>query len=299
MDNQNNKTDNNSIIQLYKTRSVVAFYACVVDLFLSVISIMYDLVWYTKAGNEFETFHYYTVDSNCFNALVACMIIPFAIEGVKKKRFAYPRWLAILHYSSTFCITITMVFATFIISWYDFELAFGSINSVFLHLICPCLLLTTFFLSECGYKYTKKETLISMIPFLAYTILYVVNVAILKRWEDIYHFTTYLPWPISLVLMLIFAGIVGFVLLNCYNKYSERRKKKLTESWSDDISSEQINNEIYDLGSLNSSAVDPSMISMNLDILKKIAERFDLDLEELSKSYSKGAIEAIKDRKEE
>ena len=71
----------------------MAFYACIVDLILSVLGILYDVVWYTKAGNEFETFHYYTVDSNCFNAIVACMIIPFAIEGIKKSVSLIPAGL--------------------------------------------------------------------------------------------------------------------------------------------------------------------------------------------------------------
>ena len=132
----------------------------------------YSITWHTKAGSEFEAFHYYTTDSNCYNALVACMIIPFAVEGIRKRRFSYPRWLAVLHFSSTFCITIIMIFACCIISWYDFELAFGSLCDIFLHLICPSMLLISFFLSECGYQYTKKEALISTIPFLAYGALY-------------------------------------------------------------------------------------------------------------------------------
>ena len=247
----------------------MAFYACIVDLILSVLGILYDVVWYTKAGNEFETFHYYTVDSNCLNAIVACMIIPFAIEGIKKSRFAYPRWLAVLHYSSTFCITITMVFVILVISWIDFDLAFGSLSSIFLHLICPSLLIITFLLSEGVYRFTKKETLISMIPFVAYTIMYVVNVAILKRWDDIYRFTSYLPWPICVILMLIFATIVSFVLLYCYNKHFEGRKKKQIESWTDDITPQQINEEVYDLGRMNGTSVDPAMISMNLDLMKR------------------------------
>ncbi len=245
---------------------------------------------------EFETFHYYTNDSNCYNAIVACMIIPFAIEGIKKKRFAYPRWLAVLHFSSTFCITITMVFAVCVISWYDFELAFGTLSSLFLHVICPSLLILSFFLSECGYRFKKKEALLSMIPFLAYAFLYVLNVAILKRWKDIYQLTSLLPWPVSLVLMMIFAAAVGFVLLYFYNRFSESRRKMLTASWSDDLTSEQIDSEIYEFGKLNGKASDPAMITMNLDVQETVSEYFGRDLCELSELYSKGAIDGNKEK---
>ena len=108
MEQTNNETNSNSLLHLYKWRSIVAFIACLADLVLSVSVIFYSIAWHTKAGSEFNAFHYYTTDSNCYNALVACMMIPFAVEGIRKRRFSYPRWLAVLHFSSTFCITITM-----------------------------------------------------------------------------------------------------------------------------------------------------------------------------------------------
>lgn len=233
---------------------------------LSVSGIFYSIAWHTKAGSEFNAFHYYMTDSNCYNALVACMMIPFAVEGIRKRRFSYPRWLAVLHFSSTFCITITMVFACCIISWYDFELAFGSLCNIFLHLICPSLLLISFFLSECGYQYTKKEALLSTIPFLAYSALYLINVILLKRWEDIYQLTSMLPWPLSLILMMIFAAFISFALLYFYNRFGVNRKKKLTRSWPSELTAEQLNEELFNYGKLNGKAVDSTKVSLNLDI---------------------------------
>ena len=296
MKKTNEKSSSNSITQFYKTRSTAAFYACLADLLLAVYGITHDIIVFTKRGDVFKALHYYTVDSNCFNAFVACMILPFAIEGIRKNRFVYPRWLSVFHYSSTFCVTITMMFATFIISLFDYELAFGSLSSIFLHVVCPCMMLISFFLSECGYQYTKKESFIIMIPFLAYAIIYIVNVVFLKRWDDFYCFTELLPWPVSLAGMLIFGTLIGYILLNGYNKYSERRKKKMIESWPDDTSSQQIEDAVYDLGRLNGTSVNPAMVSMNLDLLKRVSDRFGLDLDRLSEIYNKGAIEAFKDK---
>ena len=263
---------------------------------LSVAGIFYSITWHTKAGSEFEAFHYYTTDSNCYNALVACMIIPFAVEGIRKRRFSYPRWLAVLHSSSTFCISIIMIFACCIISWYDFELAFGSLCNIFLHLICPSMLLISFFLSECGYQYTKKEALISTIPFLAYGALYLINVVILKRWNDIYQLTSMLPWPVSLVLMMIFAGFISFALLYFYNRFGDNRKKKLTQSWPSELSTEQLKEELFNYGKLNGKVADSTMVSLNLDIQEKLCEKYNCDLNEAAKKYSEGTVEGCREK---
>ena len=36
--------------------------------------------------------------------------IPFAINGLRKKRFVYPRWLFLLHYTGTLCTPMTFVY---------------------------------------------------------------------------------------------------------------------------------------------------------------------------------------------
>ena len=296
MSNSKNKSDGSAVIRMYRWRSVVACIACFTDLFLSVTAVLHSVVMYTKEETEFVAFHYYTNDSNCYNAIIACMIIPFAIEGIRKKRFAYPRWLSVLHLSGTICVTITMVFAVCVISWYDTHLAFGTLGNFFLHIICPSCLILAFFLQECGYQFTKKETLLAIIPFLAYAVLYLVNVVILKRWRDIYHLTSFLPWYVSLVLMLVFAALMGFLLLYFYNRFGRKREKKITDAWTEDLTAEQISDEIHGLGRMNGKATDPAMVSMNLDIQDIISDHFGLDLEELSEQYSKGAVEGIREK---
>ena len=68
---------------------------------------------------------YFTTNSNILAAVSALMILPFAIEGIRKKRFSCPRWAAMLHYAGTICTTLTMIFAVCFISWNDPTFAFG------------------------------------------------------------------------------------------------------------------------------------------------------------------------------
>ena len=76
-------------------------------------------------------------------ALATTMIIPFAIEGIQKKRLTYPKWAQRIHYAGVINTTLTMVFVLFVISWYDPLLAFGEEN-FFLHIVCPLLVLISF-----------------------------------------------------------------------------------------------------------------------------------------------------------
>ena len=75
-----------------------------------------------------------------------------------------------------------------------------------------------------------------------------------------------LPWPLSLILMMIFAAFISFALLYFYNRFGVNRKKKLTRSWPSELTAEQLNEELFNYGKLNGKAVDSTKVSLNLDI---------------------------------
>ena len=38
------------------------------------------------------------------------MIIPYALDGIRREHFSCPQWVARLHYSGMVCTTLTMVY---------------------------------------------------------------------------------------------------------------------------------------------------------------------------------------------
>ena len=100
-----------------------------------------------------------------------------------------------------------------------------------------------------------------------------------------------LPWPVSLILMMIFAAFISFALLYFYNRFGVNRKKKLTRSWPSELTAEQLNEELFNYGKLNGKAVDSTKVSLNLDIQEKLCEIYNCDLNEAVKKYSEGAVE--------
>ncbi|MBR1455126.1 MAG: hypothetical protein IJ593_10880, partial [Lachnospiraceae bacterium] len=62
--------------------------------------------------------------------------------------------------------------AVFVISRVDIVNAFGGYN-FYLHLICPTLILISFFLMESNYRFTIKDAALTVIPVFIYAIIYI------------------------------------------------------------------------------------------------------------------------------
>ena len=185
------------LIDLQKWRSAAALAACCVTLVFSVVAINWATVTYVSKGwDPPSMFRYFTRLSNILTALASAFIIPYAVNGVKCKRFIYPKWLSLLHYAGTICTTLTMLFSLAAILPFDAEAALGGSN-FYLHTVCPIAVLVSFLLVESGYIYTLKDNFYCLAPFLLYAVVYVVMVVFVGEanggWADIYKLVTYVP----------------------------------------------------------------------------------------------------------
>ena len=153
-----------NVIILRKKKSVMALIACLVTLAFSFYAIAGGMVLYVEddlaAGGIFQWF---TTISNSITCLAACMITPFAVEGYRKKHFSVPKWVAVFLYMGMVCTTLTMIVSLSFISWADPELAFGGYNT-YLHIVCPVMVIISFFMIESGYLYSVLDAALTVIP---------------------------------------------------------------------------------------------------------------------------------------
>ena len=194
------------LINLHKKHSIIALVATLISLFCYGYSLYGDFVAFAIDGISLHVFRYFTILTGMYGFLTTIMVIPFAVNGLLKKRFTYPRWMSLLHFSSIISTTLVFVFTLFFISWFDPTLAFGSYN-FFLHIICPLLIMTSFYMTESPYNYNNIESAICMAPFAIYSVVYLINVVFRKTWDDIYNFNTFLPFYISMPLMYLLATL--------------------------------------------------------------------------------------------
>lgn len=120
------------IINFQKRRSLLALINSFLSLILAIYAIVSGIILYVKDDvAPIALFQYFTIDSSIIAAFGAAMIIPYAIDGYRKKRFYCPRWAMLLYYSGVTCTTLVMIFATLVISRVDIENAFFWLQFLF------------------------------------------------------------------------------------------------------------------------------------------------------------------------
>ena len=190
---------------------------------------------------------------------------------------------------------LVMAFSVTCIAWYDPALAFNRAN-FYLHIICPIMIVLSFFMVESNYSLDQKDNLFSMIPFAIYAFAYLINVVILRRWKDLYMLNTLLPFYITMPLMFLLAYSIGWLIRSLYNRQLAYREKKLKLIWDEDLDPVSVRIKIYSLGFHAGLYEEKADVSIPFDILEDISERFDIRKEDLAKVFTKGAIDGIKEK---
>ena len=290
------------IIALSKWRSRLALIASLITVSCTMYAIASGIIEYISSGWDLNAlFNWYTVNSNFLTAFSAAMIIPFAVEGIRKKHFSYPKWVAMFHYAGMVCTTLTMIFSVGVISWYDPVLAFGGYN-LYLHVICPIMVIVSFFLVEAGFRYTKKDAVLAAVPTFIYEVIYALQVVVIGKenggWEDMYHLAEFIPFSITAVLITLLALGTTLLIRLLYNRLTRKRHDRLlSRLWPKDVSPVEINVEIFGLGRYMGRHADTKFIELPLDLITMIAEQYGLKTEDLMKPYIRGFLDSLRDRR--
>jgi hypothetical protein len=287
------------IIDLHKKRSFIAMIASFVSIILAVYAITASLVLYAKNGmRPIDLFQYFTIDANALTALSATMILPFAIEGFRKKRFYCPKWAVYFYYVGVTCTTMIMLFATFVISMVDLENAFFGYN-FYMHIVCPIMILITFFLIESYYKITLKTSVAAITPVFIYALVYVYEVIIVGEeaggWKDMYYFANNPVFSFCSMMVVTFA--VAVLIAFIYNKISVIRAKKIVDNlWDDGVSDVEIKIEVFGLGRFMGKEDNKSYATLPLDLIFIIADKYHIDREDLIRVYVRGMLDSIDEK---
>ena len=286
---------------LLRHRSVIALCCGILTLALAFYGIISGVnrMIAVMHENGFTSFIYYTMLSNTLAALSVAFVLPYAVEGVRKKRFTLPGWVALMHYIATTSIMITMVSVLVFMSWTSPDVAFDGSNIV-THVFCPVLILISFFQMEIGKIFTWKDRLLGMIPFFIYSIVYLIEVMVIGEanggWPDIYHIAENIPPVLAVPLSLLVAFCVSTVIALQSNYLTKKRKKKMYMLWNEDLDPVEVRIEAYGLGMMESQYGEKNNFQIPYDILTSLAEMYHLDTEDLMKPFVKGLMVGLKDQ---
>ena len=181
-ENTSVKKGHDYLTNLFGHRSFVALCSGICTLVFSFYGILAGVIrsFRLVGKNGFFSFAYFTMIANTLAALSVAFIIPYAVEGIKTKRFVLPKWVILFHYISSTSIAIMMTFVLVFVSWSSFYDAFGGINFI-MHVVSPTFILLSFFQIENGYLYTIKDRFIGCIPFFLYIIVYMLKLLSLVK----------------------------------------------------------------------------------------------------------------------
>ena len=298
------RTHRNYIIGLSKWRSRLALIAVLVTVLCSLYGIVGSIVLYTENGLTVpELFRWFTTNTNCLTACAACMIIPFAVEGIRKKHFTYPKWVASLHYSGVVCAALTMVFSIAFMSWVDPYQAFGGYNT-YLHIICPILVLAAFFLVESGRRYSLRDALAACIPAVIYMVVYFIEVVVIGKenggWEDMYRVMEFMPFWLAWLAAVSLTICISLLVRRLYNRLAAFRQERMNlHLWPLDVDPLEINIEMFGLGRYMGKHADREFVELPLSLISLIAVRYGLKTEDLIRPYTRGFLDSVKDREEQ
>lgn len=278
------------LISLEKRHSIIAFIAGLIVLLCTLAAVFWAISSYSATMLK-----YFTLLSNLLSAIGAAFMIPYAVEGIRKRRFSLPRWVVLFQFSGAISVVITMLSTlAIIIPTMGVEFAFTEYN-FWLHVITPTATAILFQTVESNVFITRKEAFLCMIPYFAYILIYIFNVIIFKVWDDIYGTTVFVPFYISLSLMIVVGFGVTFGLRLIQNYRVKEKQKELSKLWSNDLSPVEIKIEAFGLGRFMGQKSDND-IEVPIDIFKMLSQKYGIPLEELTKAFIKGATDSVNKR---
>ncbi len=292
---------NDHVTRLMRRRSIIALCAGILTVILAFCGIIAGVnrTNVELGKNGFLSFIYFTMISNTLAMLSAAFTIPFAVEGIRKKRFTLPRWMALMHYAAAISVAVMMFCVIFYISRVSLDDAFGGEN-IITHILCPALILISFFQTENEYIYEVRDQSLGMVPLCLYIIAYFIEVVLIGEanggWPDTYHIMEFLPYWIAMPLLFLFGLGTSFAVRLISNRLTNIRKAAMFSVWAEDADPIEVRIEAYSLGVMLGLKGEKNCIHIPYDVLEYLAERYGMSVDELTRPFMTGIINGLKER---
>ena len=263
------------LIALEESRSIVAFFAGVAIFFITLGAVFYMIDTTPETGEP--ALHYFTVLSNLFSATGAAFMIPYAVEGVRKKRFVLPRWIVVFQYAGTTNVVLTMIISLAFILPTQGARAMSGAN-FWLHLITPACTFLLFRCVETGIAFTRRDLIFSLVPLCLYTFVYFIMVIVIGKdrggWSDFYMTGVFWPTWVSALIVLSVGSGISAVLLLFQKRRAAKNRQRIARAWSEDLEPTQLLIEAFGLGRYIGAHCSVEELTVPLDIFSMMQHKY-------------------------
>ena len=252
------------------------------------------------------TLRMFTTISNVIAAIAAFMCLPFQIDGLKKDKYRLPSWIIILLY-----VGAVGTFLTFFIAITLLSIAKGFVfimfrnSNLFMHTINPIFITLLFILILSDVKIKFRTSFFALIPVSIYCLVYFIMVYVAKVWRDHYETNTYIPWPVTLLLILAVTFAISQllrVLHNLVHKYVEKNIRRYYLE-TKDYEFAIVGDAIRKLAEVESKFFyEGDDIYIPVDIIAILSERYSaskIPVDILYDIYLESYLEHIKKKRQE
>jgi hypothetical protein len=248
-----------------------------------------------------RTFCMFTVNSNILAALSSFAIIPYAIDGLRKKEYVLPNWVVVFMLTGTTAVALTFLVSLFILSPVKgFVLIFTG-SRFFLHGVCPVLNILAFCVFVTSHKITVKQSFFALIPVAIYAIVYFVMVVLIPKdlggWDDFYGFATRVPiWISATVILPLTFGITTLVRLWHNHSFSKRRQNE-AQIFLDYFDGKEAREILFEMGKGRAKIQPYGDVILPTLVIKKIVYFTDSDLSinDACRLYLDGYLDAVQE----
>ena len=245
-----------------------------------------------------RTFCMFTVNSNILAALSSFAVIPYAIDGIRKKEYILPDWVVVFMMTGTTAVTLTFLVSLFILSPVKgFVLIFTG-SRFFLHGVCPILNILAFCIFVTSHKITVKQSFFALIPVGIYAAVYFVMVVVIPKelggWDDFYGFATRMPLWISATLILpLTYGITTLIRL-WHNRSFVNRRKNEAQIFLDFFEGKNTTEILFEMGKARAKIQPCGDVTVPALVIRKIVyfTESDMSIEDACRLYLDGYLSA-------
>lgn len=245
-----------------------------------------------------RTFCMFTVNSNILAALSSFAVIPYAIDGIRKKEYILPDWVVVFMMTGTTAVALTFLVSLFILSPVKgFVLIFTG-SRFFLHGVCPILNILAFCIFVTSHKITIKQSFFALIPVGIYAAVYFVMVVVIPKelggWDDFYGFATRMPLWISATLILpLTYGITTLIRL-WHNRSFVNRRKNEAQIFLDFFEGKNTTEILFEMGKARAKIQPCGDVVVPALVIRKIVyfTESDMSIEDACRLYLDGYLSA-------
>lgn len=277
----NNKPITNAR-KINKMRYISGIVICTLVIIMTFVALSLSLSDFFDSGSSeagLGTLKMFTTISNVIAAFAAAMCLPFQIDGLRRDKYRLPSWIVIVMYVGTVGVFLTFFTAITLISTYQgFVETMLTRSSLFMHTINP-ILITVLFVAVVSDTHIKfPYSFISLVPIFIYMFVYFIMVFVVGAWSDHYKADAFIPWPVSLILVVLVSFGICQLLRILHNLTNKRITKRIERYYkeSPDFDFPYVSNAVAHLAELESKFYyEGDDLYMPVDIIQLLSDRYN------------------------